>query len=200
MSRSAPRTTASPLEPRLFRSFWDDGQIDFFFGIGSVAVGAFWMVDLIPIGAVVPALLAVFWTPVRRALVEPRAGRVEFSDTRTARGRRMVLGAVGIGVAVLFLLLLAAIWGAGRTEALDGLVAGLPALLIGVMACLVAAGLRIDRFLVYAVVYVAAGLGVALAGRDPGVSILIGGATVTISGTWLLVRFLHRTSRREADR
>jgi hypothetical protein len=200
MSRSASRTVTSPLEPRLFRSFWDDGQIDLFFGIGSVAVGAFWTLDLIPLGAVVPAVLAVFWTPVRRAVVEPRAGRVEFSDARTARGQRLLLGALGVGVAVLFLLLLTAIWGTGRTEALDRLIAGLPALLIGVMACLVAAGLRLGRFLAYAGVFLAAGLGVALAGRDPDVSILIGGATVTVSGTWLFVRFLHRTSQRESDR
>jgi hypothetical protein len=201
MHQSTPRTDARSVEARLFRTFWDDGQIDLFFGVGALGIGAFWSLDLIPLGAVVPAVLAVFWTPLRRAIVEPRAGRVEFSDARSARGRRMLLGAWGIGLGVLVLLLLAAITrGAGTADVLDGLIAALPALLIAAMAGLVAAGLRIGRFLAYATVFALAGLGAAISGREPEVAILVGGLTVTASGTWLLSRFLRRTSRLETDR
>ena len=79
------RPISSALESRLFSHYWDDGLIDLLAGIAIVALGALWLADLVAVGAAVPAMLAVVWAPLRRALVAPRAGTVEFSDGRTGR-------------------------------------------------------------------------------------------------------------------
>ena len=113
------------MEARLFRTFWDDGQIDLFFGGAILGIGAFWDLELIPLGAVVPVVLAVLWSPLRRAIIEPRAGRAEFSVACSTRGRRLLLGACGVGLGVLLLLLLAAITRGAGAIALDDVIAAL---------------------------------------------------------------------------
>jgi hypothetical protein len=124
-NQSSSGTDARTVEARLFRTFWDDGQIDLFFGGAILGIGAFWDLDLIPLGAVVPVVLAVLWSPLRRAIIEPRAGRAEFSVACSTRGRRLLLGACGVGLGVLLLLLLAAITRGAGAIALDDVIVAL---------------------------------------------------------------------------
>lgn len=82
--------TTTPLERRVFRSYWDDGLLDVFAAIGVTAIGLLWLRD-IPAGAViVPPLLIPLWAQVRRKWIEPRAGFVEFSDDREYRSKRLL--------------------------------------------------------------------------------------------------------------
>jgi len=181
-----------PIEARLFRAYWDDGLLDLFFGVGALSIGVCWTLGLVALGAVVPALLALLWSPVRRHLVEPHAGFVAFAAARVASSRRKLRGSVwlGVGVLVLFVLISLVVrrFGGGF---LRNDVAALPAALVGVMACLFAAGLRIARFAAYGLLFGAAGLAAARAKLEPEVAILAAGAAVTLSGLVILARFLR---------
>ena len=194
MNRSTSRTTSASPESRLFRAYWDDGLLDVLFGVGAVAVGLLWMVELVVFGAIVPAFLALAWNPLRRAIVEPRMGWVEFNAARTESNRRKLLAAVSIGLGALALVVVLVIAARSGNDLVPGdLAAALPAVLVGVMAGLIGVGLSLARFLGYALAFAAAGVLVALAGGEPGLAILLGGIVTLLSGAWLLTRFLRAT-------
>ena len=182
------------LEARLFRTFWDDGLLDLMFGIGAVGIAVCWAAGLVPLGAVVPALLAIAWNPLRRGIIEPRAGWVEFSRARSESNRRKLIGALLLGVAGLVLVLaLIAATRSGGDVVPSALAAAIPAVLIGIMAVVVATGLHTIRFVAYALLFVAFGLATALLEGEPEVAMLAGGGAVILSGAWLLARFFRAT-------
>jgi hypothetical protein len=183
---------AGTLESRLFRRHWDDGLLDLFAGVGAVSIGVCWAVDLVVVGAAVPAVLVPIWGPLRRALIEPRAGLVEFSDARTARNRRLGLGSAVLGLLMLLLFVGLYVLVRSRSVALlDLVVPGVPAFLLGLLATLAGWGLGLPRFLAYAGVWCAGGFGVALADARPELAMLAGGLVVLMSGAWRLHRFLR---------
>jgi hypothetical protein len=188
------RLPPESLESRLFRTFWDDGLLDIMFGVGAIGVGVCWAAGLVPLGAIVPALLAVAWNPLRRGIIEPRAGWVEFSRARTETNRRRLIGALWLGVAGLVLALALIVGTRSGGEVFpNSLAAAIPGVLIGVMAVLVAAGLRTVRFLAYALLFVVFGLATALLEGEPEAAMLAGGGAVVLSGAWLLARFFRAT-------
>lgn len=197
---SNPDTTQS-IEARVFRAWWNDGQLDLFFGVGAIGVAAFWAVDLVALGAIVPGMLAIFWTPVRKALIEPRAGWVEFSAPRVASSKRKLTTVMAVGVGVLALVFVGGLFiGNGTPQPLRDLSAAIPAATIAMMALMVAAGLKLGRFLGYAAAFVVAGVAFALAGYEPDVSMFTAGAVVASGGILLLTRFFRKSRDEETNR
>lgn len=179
------------LESRLFRQYWDDGLLDLFAGVGVLGIALCWSVGLVAVGAAVPAVLVPFWGPLRRAVVEPRMGLVEFTDERTGRTRRFLAGAAWLGVALL--LALGVGYLAARSEPgelLRHFVPGLPALLLGLLSALVGVGLGLPRFLAYAGFLAVSGLAVAVAGAEPEIAMFAGGLAIALTGARLLRRVL----------
>jgi len=182
---------AGSLESRLFHQYWDDGLLDLLGGLGVIGISIFWAFDLVAVGAVVPAILASLWVPLRRALVEPRAGLVEFSDARSGRTRRMTMTSLWLGVAMLAVFVAIYLF-LPRPEGLVRLlVPGLPAFLLGLLAVVAGLGLGLPRFLVYAGLLGVCGVGVALADTRPEIGMLVGGVVMTGTGTYLLSRLLR---------
>ena len=182
---------AEPLESRLFRQYWDDGLLDLLSGLGVTAIGGFWAVHLIALGAIVPVVLSLFWEPLRRSLVAPRAGLVEFSDRRTSRMRGGLLVTMGIGV-VMLVSFLALCFLSGRwAEVMAWVAPGIPALLLGLLAALAALLLELPRFVAYTLVFCLAGGVVSLLDAPPEVAIAAGGLVILLNGVRLLVRFLR---------
>lgn len=183
---------ADALESRLFIGYWDDGLLDLLAGVGLIGISVCWFMDLVAIGAVIPALVMPFWVILRRRLVEPRAGLVEFSDARTTRVRRFEMVAAVIGGALLLLFLAAYVLKASPGHALlTRLAPAVPAVLVAVMSTLVGLGLGLPRFIGYALLLVLAGLVVAGADAQPAVAMLAGGIVMLASGLWRLQRFLQ---------
>ncbi len=180
------------LESRLYRSYWDDGLLDIFAGAGIVGIGLCWMADLIAMGPVVPVVLAPFWGPLRRSLVEPRAGLVEFSDARSDRNRRLGRWSVWLGLAMLALFT-ALYFRAGPDPGtfLPLVIAGVPAFLLALLAAMAGLGLGLPRFLGYGAVLCVCGAGVAVAGAEPEVAMVTGGVLIALAGALLLSRFLR---------
>jgi MFS family permease len=186
--------TLGELEGRIYRSTWSDGVADLLGGIGVLTVGATWSMEIFwAVGFVVPVLL-VAWTLLRKRVVEPRAGRVRFSQERRGKEKRGTQGAALIGVGVLlFFVALSVVQmrrGAGFLAPAQEWIAGLPAALLALMALMAAAMTGVTRFIGFAALLVAAGTLGTLLGLEPGPQILIGGGVITLIGLIIFLRFL----------
>ncbi len=180
------------LERRLFRHHWDDGLLDVLSGVGLLGLGVCWTVDLISLGAIVPAMLAPFWAPLRRTLVEPRAGLVEFTDERVGQNRRWLTGSALLGVMVLAVSVVLALRTApDPTDLLPTIAPALPALLIGLLALIASLMLGLPRFMLSAALIGTGGLVVAVTDSRPEAAMIAGGLLVLSSGAWRFVRFLR---------
>ncbi len=143
------------------------------------------------LGAIVPAVLVPFWGPVRRRLVEPRTGFVEFSTDRASRNQRLLVASIGLGVLLLALFLAAYFWARPAPgELAQLLIPGLPAALIGLLMVLIGLGLGLPRFIAYAGIFCGAGLWVAVADARPEVAMIAGGVAVLLYAAVLLRRLL----------
>ena len=185
-------SAATTLESRLFRQYWDDGLLDLFAGIGVAGIAVFWALDLVALGAVAPAMLAAFWVPIRRAVVEPRIGLVEFSNARANRNVRLGVGSAVVGGAMLVGFVGLTLSAHSRSlSALSLISPGVPAFLLALLALFAGWGLGLPRFLVYAVVLCLGGVGVVLIDARPEIAMAAGGFAMLLSGGWRMARFLR---------
>lgn len=178
------------VEQKAFRSYWDDGLLDTMAGLGLVAIGASWWQDVAVIGAVFPAVVFTMWAPLRKKLVEPRLGYVEFSGDRELKSRSFkqgmtvfLTGTMLLGMAAFFL------WNSGEVPVFRRWVPGVPAILLGLMSLPFGIFTKCRRFYLYAAVLIAAGVVTVLMNYRPGPPIFGAGIIVTVSGVFLLIRF-----------
>lgn len=188
-------------ETDLFRSYWDDGLLDLLCGLGLLTTGLGWIGGLDAFAVLLVPLWITLWSPLRRKIVEPRAGYVRFSLSRqesTARDLRWTL-ALGVGV---FALLVIGAWGLQERQPqplLQLLAPGIPALLLALGAGLTGMLTGARRFQAYGLALVAAALAICFVIREPALPLIVVGGIVTVSGANLLVRFVRAGDRyREA--
>ncbi len=184
------------LEASLYRSFWQDGLLDVFIGTGVLLIGFAWLAALVPLGAVVPAVLMPFWPIARKRLITPRAGYVRFSDARTRHERKQLRMLVGIGTGVFVLSLLGGIYAYFRVAAsasdafLAMLVPALPNVLLALLLALGSLLFAIWRYLLYAILFVLVGVVGLMMGMHPGWQLVGAGALTLLAGLALLTHFL----------
>lgn len=187
-------------ESILFQSFWDDGLLDLMAGLALLLAGLGWQTELGALAVLQAPLWVALWHPLRRAVVDPRAGYVEFSLQRRGSNARSLAVALLVGFACLALTALGLAWLPGQ-QAEPGPwtpVAGLPALIIAAGTAVAALLTGARRFYLYGLLIIGlAAITVALAG-EPGWPIAGGGGVMTACGAWLLFRFL-RDSRAFTD-
>jgi len=184
------------VERQVFRSFWNDGLLDVFAALGVLSIGVFWLFDFHVGAAIVPAMLVPLWAPTRVKLIEPRMGSVEFSDAREARSNRMLWLVLFVGVATFVIGIGVYVLRRNTGVPLDiTWIAALPAFLLAVMAALAALLISAPRFLANTAVLVLAGLAGAINGWEPGLTLTLAGAVMTIIAAFLLLRFLQRHPR-----
>lgn len=183
----------SRVERSVVRRYWDDGLIDILSGLGVLLIGIAWQSDLVPLGAVAPAMLIPLWKPLRKRLTEPRLGYVEFSDAQEGRQRSFLVWSIGAGcltlavaVGVYFLRV-----SSGPALPVERWIAALPACLIGGLAAAVSLLILVPRFVAYGAVFVLTGIAVVLLDWRPGAALIAGGTVVTAAGLLRLGRFLH---------
>ncbi len=183
---------ANPLESHLFRHYWDDGLLDLFVGAGIVATGCLWLLDLVAVGPIIPVVLVPSWALARKRLIEPRAGLVEFSDSRSARNRNVLAGSVVLGLFTFALFIASFFWLMPvENDLLPVVIPGVPAFLIGLILALTGFWLGLPRFMIYAGLLMVGGIGVAIADARPEAAMISGGALVILGGVHLLIRFLQ---------
>lgn len=184
--------TTTPLERRVFRSYWDDGLLDVFAATGVTLVGLLWLRDFPAGAAIVPPLLVPLWVLVRRKWIETRTGYVEFSEERAYLSKRRLALVFYLGTGILILAVGGFLAG-HRLAALPGAssVAGLPALLLGLLAAVTVLLTGCARFFLYAAMLAAAGLAGAAFGWRPGEILVASGAALLAISLTILVRFLR---------
>ena len=185
----------TPLTRALYRRSFDDGWLDVLVGLGLTLIGLAWLADQIVLGALVPAVLAPFWTIGRRTLVEPRLASPQFGTAKQAETRRALTGWVifgaGVGLTELAFLVFVNRGGTGLSG-LGDLAVGIPAMLVG-LGLFAGLILGARRFVAYAVFAIGLGLAGAWAGVErPGLLILLSGGLVLACGGALLARFMAR--------
>jgi hypothetical protein len=205
-------TTSIDLETRLasdeeaaFRSRFDDGIGDLLIGLVVLAMGFTVGTDSAGMVGVWSAMVIPLWFPLHKAVSNPRLGYVEFGPGRRAKVRRKkILLSLGLGVAMLggIALYMLRINGEGAGAAGESVRpwAGLP--FFGALALLltvVGAMLKLRRAYLYAGFLMGFGfLTRDAVGIDPlGLSLMLSGGCITLSGLWLLVRFLMTHPRLE---
>ncbi len=183
------------LESRLFQAYWGDGTLDLVGGVAVVLIGLDYLFEQFLLLAVTVPLAFVGWLILRKRVVEPRAGYVEFARRRRQRSARELVGSVALGFGLLALFV------ALSMRARDGALAwqygvdAVPAGLIA-LAAVVAAGLtRAWRFAAYAGLIAAAGVATVLLETGPAMPLLTGGIIVCATGAVLLVRFVTESRR-----
>lgn len=186
-------------ETRLFQAYWDDGTLDLLAGGAVVLIGVGFMLELFLAEVVVLPLALAMWAVLRKRLVEPRAGYVEFSRRRRERTRHELLATVLVGAGVLALALALAVLVRRGMSIPGAYVDALPASLVAVPAVLTSALTRAWRFVGYAAVLVVAGAGTVVAGTGPGLPLVVGGLVAWSVGLVLLLRFLAASRRYEAS-
>jgi len=185
-------SAAVDLQNRVLKSSWNDGLIDLFAGIGVLLIGLSWQFDLVPLGSIAPALLIPVWQPLRRRLIEPRTGYMEFGERTRLRLSRSLLTMIILGVGTLALGVGIYLYAAGGVPMAGvTVVAGLPAALIGLAALIAGNSFGIPRFPLYALVFMVGAAATILLGLEPALPMMAGGALAAASGALLLGRFLR---------
>ena len=179
------------LENKAFRYFWNDGLIDLMVGLIVLIIGISWWQDVAVVGAIFPATCASMWFPLRKRLVEPRMGYVEFSGDRELKVRsfRHGLFAFFAGTMV-FGMVVYALWNGDILPSPAEWIAGFPLLLIAVPAVFFAIFTMCGRFAIYGLVLLLAGVEVIYQGWDPHVGLIASGIIITGAGLVTLARFI----------
>lgn len=189
-------------ERDLFRSFWDDGLLDILSGMALLLAGLGWQSEIGALAVVQAPLWIVLWVPLRRLVVEPRAGFVRFSLARRKRNTHELTSTLALGLGLLAVVILTALVvrerGALPTSAQA--VDGLPAVLVAVVAVLAGLLTGARRFHGYALGLVVGAAVMIVFRLGPAVPLVVVGLVVIAVGVVLLGRFL-RTARafREAS-
>lgn len=190
-------SSKSQVERGIVRSFWDDGLIDILAGIVVLLIGIAWKFDLVPLGAVAPAVAIPLWKPLRAWLTEPRLGHVEFSDRQTNQFRSYLVWSFLIGCLTLVLGISLYFYVVKTESALPPhrWVAAIPAWAFAFLALLTSLVILVRRFVGYATVFLLLGVVVLVFEQRPELAMLIGGMFVTIIGVFRMFAFLRSHPR-----
>lgn len=188
---------ATKLHDLLIRTRFDDGLLDLFVGAGFILIGLAWLADLIPLAAIIPAVLMPFWKPARQRFTIPRMGAVSFSAPQNQEQRTALIKWVIFGVVVLFLelgIFVVAIRRQGEPiQGIADLAVGLPTALLGLALLAGAMLAKAKRYVAYTLAAFASCAGAIFWRLDePGIGILAIGIVVLVSGLVILGRFLRR--------
>ncbi len=186
-------SSKSQVERRIVGAFWNDGLVDILCGVAVFLIGIAWHFDLVPLGAIAPALAVPLWKSLRERITQPRLGHVEFSDTQTTRYREFLAWSFLIGCSAFIVATSVYFYVAdsGRAIPIERWVAAIPAWILAFLAMLTSLVILVRRFIGYAGVFSLLGLLVAVFDQTPDIPMLVGGATMTIVGSIRLRTFIH---------
>ncbi|MBT4608512.1 MAG: hypothetical protein HOM68_25945 [Gemmatimonadetes bacterium] len=184
------------MEQQLYGAYWDDGLLDLMCGLSLTAVGILWWSNVVFLASFVIVLMPAFWFPLRRALVEPRAGFVEFSRKRKRRNLKWIVAGYVIFTAMACLAVSggAYLYKSEGGDFVGSFINGVPGALTAILAFFAGWLTTARRFHVYALVLIISGVITAVTQWTPAVPFLCTGVVVQAMGTKLLYNF-----RRDAD-
>jgi len=181
------------IEKNAFQSFWNDGLLDIMLGLVLLVTGLSWWQEVAVLGAIFPAVCVSMWYPLRKRLVEPRVGYVEFSGDRDVkvRGFRFGLMAFFAGTMALGLVVFILWKGESSSNSIDW-IAAFPLVLIAIPAMFFALFTNCKRFAIYALILLLAGVTVVLQDWDPHVGMIAASVVILVTGLIIMAKFLSQ--------
>ena len=187
--------TQAQVESDLFRSYWDDGLLDLLSGLALLVAGVGWNTDLGALAAIQMPLWVTLWIPLRKQIVEPRAGYVVFAQSRRTRNTHKLAWSLALGLGLFVLLAAAAvvIGTPNDTGTANRLVSGLPGALVALAAVVANALTGARRFLGYALVLAVVATVAILLDLGPALPLALGGLVAASGGAVLLTRLVRES-------
>jgi hypothetical protein len=162
--------------------------------IAWIGAAWLWLPELAGLAGIIPAVGVAPMLMGRKALVESRAGHVEWSRTRRRRERRGLILGLTAGL-VVFLLAVGTflVVNDSGSDVASAIAPGLMAWLLALFAIGLGMVTSVPRMIAYAGVLVAGGFITAASDGDPGWSLLLSGIVIAAAGAWVFVTFLRST-------
>ncbi len=141
------------LEKKAWRTTFDDGIFDIYFGILIASFGSISLYDYLPVplnvlfGPIIIGFGLTFFILSKKYLIKPRIGVVKFGPKRKVRKRRTML-VLSVNVVLLLILFLFNLSNVGGSINLPYLLEGL--LFLTLPLCFVAYFLQYTRLYIYA--------------------------------------------------
>jgi len=181
------------LEQSAFRSFWNDGLLDVMLGLAILLVGISWWQDAPVLGILFLPIAVSLWHPIRKKLVEPRMGFVEFSGSREIKARSFRYGLASFFAGTMLLgVLIYSLWNNEILPKPAEWVGGFPLVLTGIPAVFFALFTGCKRFSVYGLIMFVSAIELVILGREPHEGLIACGVIILISGLVILTRFITR--------
>lgn len=178
-------------ERRVFRAYWQDGLLDLITGVVIILVGVGGLCDaLVPLLAL-PIVGVFAWRFARRSITEPRFGSVVFSPRRVHQLRHGLVAILSLGLVVGGNLVTRLWLGRTHTPFAEWFAPAIPATILLAMSLSCAFVLGLWRFVVYALLFGAAGLWVSAVRLEPWWALVAVGAAIALWGAVLLATFLR---------
>ena len=178
---------------------FSDGSMDVMFGLGVLLVGITWMLDMVTLGAAIPAMLVPLWVLLHRNVVLPRTGYAEPTEERQRVERSSLALTVLLG-AIIFGQLIMAWFGGSVFDMLpeslvDIFLPGLPAALVALFALMGGLITRQKEGSDYALTLVGVAIVGGMNALEPGQILAISGALIVLQAARKFGRFLRANSR-----
>ncbi len=180
------------MENRLYGAYWDDGVFDLLCGVYLLLVGMVWWMGL-PYLIGFSVLIVVPWFPLRRAIVEPRAGYVEFSRKRKSRNLKVLAVGYLVFTCAAYLAVTggAYVWKLDEGVLLGSFINGVPGALMAILALFSGWLILARRFYVYALLLVISSVLTGFMQWPPHIPFLVVGIVVLVAAITRLRRFVE---------
>lgn len=182
---------------------FSDGSMDVMFGLGVLLVGITWMLDMVPQGAAIPAILVPLWILLHRKVVIPRTGYAEPTDDRKRTEKASLGMTIVLGVLVFAQLALGILGGSVLDMLPESVVEifapGIPAALVAVFAMVGGLITRQKEAYDYALTLAGVGIVGGINELEPGTILAISGGLILLQAGRKFAAFLSSTDRPEED-
>lgn len=190
-------TTSTSPRDRLYQAYWQDGLLDLSIGLTVLTIGIAWLLDLITLSVVVPAISVPLWHATRVKLIQPRLGYVKFDKPRRQKLMRaqlllIALGVLALTVGILTVFSSDATFADPQTDRLQKWIVGLPAVLVAIAGLLSGILFGLTRLITYGGLAAMFALLAVYLQTHPGWPILFAGLVPFVTGIFLLANFLRQ--------
>jgi hypothetical protein len=182
------------LERKAYLSYHKDGLLDLFIGFGILLFGLWMLADMFYLAGASVAIFMPLYMQSKKQITIPRMGYVKFGPSRIARSKKTMLALVLIGVIAFIPGLLLAMqstipsWLPVLIEEYGMIVVGvIGMMIIGIVAYIS----EISRFYAYATLFLATFIVSYSLSIPVFYTIIALGTVITLSGVYMLTKFLR---------
>jgi hypothetical protein len=190
------------VEKRVYMMYHGDGLMDLFLGLAFLLIGAGKYYDISNIVNGLPVMILFCVYALKRAVTVPRIGYVDFGNRSTGKGRTYLLFAmlIPIVVGVILTIVFNRMAAANSEPSIIkeyGTLIYLP--LLAIMIAIFGLAIEAKRLITYAAIFILIAFIVHFADLNKAFPFIWWGFVVTISGAFILNRFVKKYPKLTMD-